>query len=560
MISLRNRLLTSYLFLLVFTLGGIVAALLVTTGSQAAPPESTYQRLAPLARNLDTDKLINDVLLQAFPNQSSGANFPPVTTAPPPQTQEDQIDSLLDAINDFQEFTEQQPEATTAPPSELTSPETQPSNVTTVIRSRMIRETAATNNVRVIEFLVDRRLNNIIHGFTTFDTLGMLNQNQLMRFRLDDWKDPLSSLDDQGRIVFGGFVEDGRQWLFSGELKESPSGQLNATIVAEPRPTVSLQAILANFGMSLILPLVQAALIGLLLAVALSVLISRTIAYPLQAAADAAQAVTRGDLSKRVPTTGPREVRAVANSFNRMTEEVQHTQQAQQDFLANVSHDLKTPLTSIQGYSQAIMDGAARDPAHAAEIIYDEATRLTRLVNELTDLAQIQAGQFPMKMTPIDLGQITESVARKLEVVAEQKGVALHYNTGYIPPISGDGDRLVQVLTNIISNAIKFTPEGGTVSVSTILRSGGVEITVRDNGIGIPKEDVPRIFERFYQVDKTRGPTRGTGLGLAITYEIVQAHHGHIEVDSSEGMGTTFRVWFPRTEEPIFAPPVPVMG
>lgn len=556
MISLRDRLLFSYLFLLVFTLGGIVLALLVTTGSQPAPAESTYQRLAPLARNLDYDALINQVIQSISEPPPIGGG--PVITATPQADETRQLSFLLDALIELSQTAE--PEEEPTPPDLLALPVTEPSQITAQTRSVYLNQMAAQNQVRVIQFVVDRRLNDIIHGFTTFDSLGQLSKDQLLRFRLDDWKDPLSTLEDEDTLVFGRFVENGENWLFSGELVTGPSGQQSATIVAERRPTVSLQAILANFGMSLFLPLVQAAFIGLLLAVVLSALISRTIARPLQAASEAALAITRGDLSKRVPMTGPREVRAVASAFNRMTEEVQKTQQAQRDFLANVSHDLKTPLTSIQGYSQAIMEGAARSPAHAAEIIYEEATRLSRLVNELTDLARIQAGQFPMQKESIDLGQITWRVGHKLAVVAEEKGITLHVDAPSMPPIVGDGDRIVQVLTNLISNAIKFTPENGLVDIETHEQHGGVEVVIRDTGIGIPQEELPRIFERFYQVDKTRGPSRGTGLGLAITYEIVRAHGGRIEADSREGVGTTFRVWLPRQDESTAETAVPVLG
>jgi two-component system sensor histidine kinase ResE len=228
-----------------------------------------------------------------------------------------------------------------------------------------------------------------------------------------------------------------------------------------------------------------------------------------------------------------------------MSAEVRVTQQSQRDFMANVSHDLKTPLTSIQGYSQAIIDGTARDPARAAEVIYDEAGRLNRMVIELTDLARMQAGQLTMRMTSIDVSQIASAVAHKLTVVAERKGVMLQVESPPMPAIDGDGDKLVQVFNNLIDNAIKFTPGGGHIRVETRLNQGGVEAIVQDTGIGIGQAELPRIFERFYQVDKARGPKRGTGLGLAITYQIIQTHNGRIDVESREGQGTTFTVWLP---------------
>ena len=317
-------------------------------------------------------------------------------------------------------------------------------------------------------------------------------------------------------------------------------------LVAEPRPTVTLQSALGEFSRALLPPLLQAALVGLIVAMVLAYLVSRGIARPLQHLAKAADEVARGKIHDQVPESGPQEVRAVARTFNQMSAEVRASQDAQRDFLANVSHDLKTPLSSIQGYSQAIIDGVAKDPSAAAQIIYDEAGRLNRMVVELTDLARMQAGRLSMKMTALDVGEIAAAVAQRLMVVAQKKNIDLRVETAPMPHIAGDGDRLAQVFTNLLSNAIKFTPEGGTVLLKTGARNDGVEIIVRDTGIGIPQEDLTRVFERFYQVDKARGPKRGTGLGLAIVREIIQAHGGTITV-ASDGprQGTTFTIWLP---------------
>ncbi|KXK52575.1 MAG: putative two-component histidine kinase [Chloroflexi bacterium OLB13] len=231
-----------------------------------------------------------------------------------------------------------------------------------------------------------------------------------------------------------------------------------------------------------------------------------------------------------------------------MTHEVQSTQQSQRDFLANVSHDLKTPLTSIQGYSQAIIDGAVREPAVAAEVIYSEAGRLTRMVSELTDLARLQAGHVALHLDRIDLSSLVGALSQRLEVVAQKKQVQLNVITPGRLIVTVDGDRLAQVITNLISNAINFTPEGGHIDIGLRALDNGVEIAVRDSGIGIPAAELSRVFERFYQVDKARGPRRGTGLGLAIAKEIITAHGGRIHAESAgEGHGTTFVVWLPIT-------------
>ncbi|MYE25668.1 MAG: hypothetical protein F4X87_00315 [Chloroflexi bacterium] len=229
-----------------------------------------------------------------------------------------------------------------------------------------------------------------------------------------------------------------------------------------------------------------------------------------------------------------------------MTAEVLASNTAQRDFLSNVSHDLKTPLTSIQGYAQAIMDGAAEDNTEAAQIIYEEAGRLNRMVVELTDLERLSAGKLSMARDRIDIAQLTEGVVQRLAVVAEKRGIRLKSRTAPTPSIVGDGDRLAQVMMNLISNALKYTPAGGTVRVTVERAGAGALVSIRDSGIGITRKELSRVFERFYQVDKARGPQRGTGLGLAIAREIVEAHGGRITVESrGRGKGAEFRVWLP---------------
>lgn len=191
----------------------------------------------------------------------------------------------------------------------------------------------------------------------------------------------------------------------------------------------------------------------------------------------------------------------------------------------------------------------------AAGIIYDEASRLNRLVVELTDLARLQSGRFSMHLQPINLSQLTDAVGQRLAIVAREKGVLFAVQTGPVPNVQGDGDRLAQVLTNLVSNAIKYTPKGGAVQVTTGTQSTGVVVTVSDTGVGIPADELPRIFERFYQVDKARGPRRGSGLGLAIVAEIVHAHNGTIRASSNgEGQGATFTVWLPMSAPTVTAP------
>ncbi|MEL7434088.1 MAG: HAMP domain-containing sensor histidine kinase, partial [Chloroflexota bacterium] len=341
--------------------------------------------------------------------------------------------------------------------------------------------------------------------------------------------------------------EDGTEWLYARVRPRLPLARDDtlSLILAEERTNLSLGSEIGNLAGSIWQPFLRSALIAGLVAFAIALILGRTLTSPLKRLASAAGEVAEGKYPE-VPVKGPDEIQQVATAFNRMTSEVQATQQSQRDFLANVSHDLKTPLTSIQGFSQAIMDGAARDPQQAANIIHDEATRLNRMVTELTDLARLQAGRLSMKMEALDIGALVSGIGERLRVVAEKKDITLHVQSANVPSIAGDGDRMVQVMMNIIGNAIKYTPNGGNVWVSTGIERGGIVITVRDDGMGIPEEDLPRIFDRFYQVDKARGPKRGTGLGLAITREILLGHGGDISIDSAgANQGTTVTIWLP---------------
>lgn len=341
---------------------------------------------------------------------------------------------------------------------------------------------------------------------------------------------------------------DSEGWLFiSFGIQAENRDTRRLLLLATERPTTSLIRAVYAFSEELGIAILQAGALGVIVAVILAVIISRNIAQPLQNLSHAAAAVAQGDYSQRVDAQGPNEVQEVARAFNRMSEQVELNNQAQRDLLANVSHDLKTPLTSIQGFSQAIMDGTAPNPQKAAGIIFEEAGRLARLVSMLTELTRLQAGRFTMRHDPIDLSALVDAMSQKMDVVAQRKNIDMRTLVTPVPPVKGDGDKIAQVVNNLLSNAVKYTPEGGQVITKVEARNNGVQLIVKDTGIGIPPSDISRIFERFYQVDKSRGGVkRGHGLGLAITHEIVQAHGGQIQANSEgENMGSTFIVWFP---------------
>jgi two-component system OmpR family sensor kinase len=350
---------------------------------------------------------------------------------------------------------------------------------------------------------------------------------------------------------------DGRRWLHLSVILPDIGRRRHILVFTAP-PTRLL--LLVWFANNLLPPLVQAGAVALVLSVLLALLVSRSVAAPLRRVAHAAEAIAQGETSTRAPVSGPAEVQALARSFNTMADQVEASQQSQRDFVANVSHELKTPLTSIQGFSQALLDGTARAPeatARAARVIHEEAERMRRMVDGLLILARFDAGEMHMARDPVELDPLLRRCIEKLEPQAQVAEVALERDTPERLFVTGDADRLAQVFANLVDNAVAHTPAGGKVTVATRrLDERVVEVTVTDTGEGIPAESLSRIFERFYQVDKSRQRGQGVcpersrrvGLGLAITREIVEAHGGTIAAESVVGLGSRFTVRLPARE------------
>lgn len=232
-----------------------------------------------------------------------------------------------------------------------------------------------------------------------------------------------------------------------------------------------------------------------------------------------------------------------------MAQEVSRSHRSMREFLANVSHELKTPLTSIQGFSQAMVEGALQTPedyAQAGRIINEEAQRMRRLVEDLLYLSQIESGQVVMEKRPVAVRPLLETCAERLQWQLRESGAALRLEVPDLPPISGDEYRLEQVFTNLLDNAVQHTPANGEITVRAVQRGQYMAVTVHNTGSVIPPQDLPHVFERFYRGDKARTYQNGhTGLGLAIVQEVVQAHGGTVSVTSAPETGTAFTVVLP---------------
>jgi two-component system phosphate regulon sensor histidine kinase PhoR len=230
--------------------------------------------------------------------------------------------------------------------------------------------------------------------------------------------------------------------------------------------------------------------------------------------------------------------------LNDITEE-KRLEAIKRDFVANVSHELRTPLAAIKGYSETLLDGGVDDEETSREflgVIDRHATRMSRLIDDLLTLSRLESQQMAIVPTPVDLSELLNSTEKSFRKHAKDKGVTLSAKVPEdLPVVLGDHDRLEQVVVNLLDNAIKYTPEGGSVILRATSESGVIKVEVVDTGIGIPEADMPRIFERFYRVDKARSrDLGGTGLGLAIVKHIMQGHNGTLNVESSPGVGSTF--------------------
>jgi len=386
------------------------------------------------------------------------------------------------------------------------------------------QRTANNFNVRVIQFSENRQ---VVFDTTSdkssipFPKAGRLGQNP-------------------NRIVR---AADGSVWLYS--MEQLDDGTYLMTTM--PRPRISVLNIFRNEFLPVIL---QGGLLALLLSLVFAYFFARYIADPLQKVVAAARVQPSAEI-KAVEIGGPFEVQELTRAFNAMLARMQASQRSQKEFVANVSHELKTPLTSIQGFSQALLDGTAsseKSRNQAAKVIHDESERMHRMVLDLLDLAKLDAGTADMTMAPVDIAVLLNAIVEKFMPQLRQTNVHMVVNAPEtLQPITADGDRLSQVITNLIDNALKFTPNGGKIEVSASVVNSEMLIAVSDTGAGISDEDVGKIFKRFYQADPSRkgGEKHGAGLGLAIAHEIVQAHGGKIVVRSELNEGTTFNVFLP---------------
>jgi len=329
--------------------------------------------------------------------------------------------------------------------------------------------------------------------------------------------------------VDGTLTYDGRDYYFAARPYT-----LNPGFFVLLRPQSAATALLSSYVWGLLI----AAGAGGLLAALAAFLVARRISRPLDRIASAARTLTRGTHPEPVPVEGAAEIASLAVSFNALVDQLQRAQEAERNFLLSVSHELKTPLTAIRGYAEAVEDGAI-DPREAARTVTAEARRLERLVKDLLDLARMNRTDFSVHNAEIDLAEVVDDVCRRYQQAAADFGVTLRAATDGPAPAIADADRVLQVVSNLVENALRLTPAGGEVRVAA---APGV-LRVEDTGPGLDEGDREHAFERFYLHERYgRERPVGTGLGLAIVKELTHAMGGNVAVESRAGEMTVFTV------------------
>lgn len=295
--------------------------------------------------------------------------------------------------------------------------------------------------------------------------------------------------------------------------------------------------------------LVLAAVGAALLAIGLAVFLSQRLARPLVRMIAVTQDIARGRYQTRIPIKGSDEVARLGEAIHELARHLDRLDTTRKEFLADVAHELRTPLTYMRGYAQVLHDGMARTPDEVRQylkIIYEETQRVERLVQDLFVLAQADAGMSNVHRETVDLAELAGQVTERFRPRAEEKGIVLAMRKKPAPQTEVDPMRIEQAVVNLLDNALRYTPAGGSVTVNVGAKGEGVEITVQDTGPGIPSEELPYIWDRLHRVDKSRSREYGgAGLGLSIVKHIAELHGGRVTAESRPGSGTTMRLELP---------------
>lgn len=414
-------------------------------------------------------------------------------------------------------------------PTQTIQPYSQTSNVVPGVHTRLIRDSGAV--------IVELPLSDEMIQLTNADQSESISPRELIQ-RPEIASALKGTPTTAQRKVIGS-----RRVLYAAAPVQNSNGQISGIVyIAMPLPSNGLPA-------AMIFQLLGAVVIAVLLAGLAGRLLARKIATPLEELANVAAAVSLGDLNQTVSiNTDILEFQSVSLTFNEMTENLRQSDEAKKAFIADVTHELRTPLTVIKGTIETLEDGALDDLEGRGSLLVSmmrETDRLIHMVNELLVLTRADAGSLQLKIQDVDLVELARARCENISLLAARRKVEFKIvSASQSLHVHADPDRISQVIDNLLSNAIRHSPENSVIVFSVNLKEDGIECSVSDSGAGIPAKHLPFIFDRFYRVESSRDRiSGGTGLGLAIVRAIITAHGGKIFAQSIEGAGTTITFW-----------------
>ena len=364
---------------------------------------------------------------------------------------------------------------------------------------------------------------------------------------------PVALIDNTEVVVYGSQRYQIGHKLTRSELRQAIPVEVNGQVVgsmvldlpteAERRADPSPEAdFLRRINLAILLSAVGATAIALVL----GILLARAISRPVRELTEATQIVAQGDFGYQVQVRTQDELGELAKSFNQMSADLAQASQLRRQMTADIAHELRTPLSVILGYTEALSDGKLHGSPGMYQAMYGEAQLLSHLVDDLRTLSLADAGELTLNRLPVAPGECLERTAASQAALAAQQSVEVRVEVApNLPLIEADRERIAQVLGNLMSNALRYTPEGGTITLSAEAAGESVLLRVSDTGPGIEPDHLPYIFQRFYRADESRTTNGESGLGLAIAKSLVEAHGGTITVESTVGQGTTFTVALP---------------
>lgn len=364
---------------------------------------------------------------------------------------------------------------------------------------------------------------------------------------------PVVLADADGRVIYGGLAYPPGAQMSRDDLSRAIPITVDGRTVgwirfdfpayAAPAAATPEAVFLQRFRQAIVLGAAGA----ILAALALGAVLARSIVRPIRQLTAATAAVARGELGHQVDIRADDEIGELAAAFNRMSTDLARANQLRRQMTADIAHDLRTPLTVLLGYTEALAEGKLKGNPQMFGVMHSEAQHLQRLVEDLRILSLADAGELRVERQPVSPRELLERALAAHQAAAAEAGLTIHVEAdANLPTVHVDPERMMQVLNNLVTNAIRFTPAGGRITLAAAAAADRVYLRVSDTGIGIPAADLPYVFERFYRGDKARHTTIGeSGLGLAIVRSLVEAHGGTITVTSEEGKGTTFTITLP---------------